>query len=55
MIESFRHKGLKKFFDNGSVAGIQPHHSKRIKMLLAALDTAFGIRDWMFPAFACIR
>lgn len=51
MIKSFRHKGLKKFFDTGSVAGIQPHHSKRLRMLLAALDTASGIEDMDVPGF----
>lgn len=51
MIKSFRHKGLKKFFDTGSVAGIQPHHSKRLTMLLAALDTAFDIADMDIPGF----
>lgn len=51
MIKSFRHKGLKRFFDTGSVAGIQPHHSKRLRMLLAALDTAFGIEDMDIPGF----
>ena len=39
MIKSFRHKGLKSFFESGSVAGIQPAHSKRIRMQLVALDT----------------
>lgn len=51
MIKSFRHKGLKKFFDTGSVAGIQPHHSKRLRMLLAALDTAISIEDMDVPGF----
>ncbi len=32
MIKSFRHKGLKKFFESASIAGIQPQHSKRLRM-----------------------
>ena len=40
MIQSFRHKGLRRFFESGSAAGIQPKHAKRLRMLLAALDTA---------------
>ena len=40
MILSFRHKGLRKFFESGSAAGVQPHHAKRLRMLFAALDTA---------------
>lgn len=51
MIQSFRHKGLRKFFESGSVAGIQPHHVKRLRMLLAALDTAQSIDDMNVPGF----
>jgi toxin HigB-1 len=35
----------------GSVAGIQPHHMKRLRMLLAALDTARSIDDMNVPGF----
>jgi proteic killer suppression protein len=51
MIKSFRHKGLKKFFDTGSAAGIQPHHTKRLRMQLVALDTAQAIEDMNIPGF----
>lgn len=51
MIQSFRHKGLAKFFASGSVAGIQPHHAKRLCMLLAALDTSQSIDDMNVPGF----
>ena len=51
MIKSFRHKGLKKFFESGSAAGIQPHHARRLRMLLAALDTAQSIEDMNVPGF----
>ena len=51
MIQSFRHKGLRKFFESGSVAGVQPHHATRLRMLLAALDTAFNIEDMNVPGF----
>ncbi len=51
MIKSFRHKGLKKYFESGSVAGIQPHHAKRLRMLLTALDTAQSIEDMKIPGF----
>jgi proteic killer suppression protein len=49
MIQSFRHKGLRKFFDSGSKAGIQPAHAQRLHMILAALDTAFMIDDMRIP------
>lgn len=51
MIQSFRHKGLRKFFESGSAAAIQPHHAKRLRMLLAALDTALNIEDMNVPGF----
>ncbi len=51
MIKLFRHKGLKKYFESGSVAGIQPHHAKRLRMLLTALDTAQSIEDMKIPGF----
>lgn len=51
MILSFRHKGLRKFFESGSVAGIQPHHAARLRVLLAALDTAQTIQDMDVPGF----
>lgn len=51
MIQSIRHKGLRKFFDAGSNAGIQPGHAKRLRMILTALDTALVIDDMQIPGF----
>jgi len=51
VIKSFRHKGLRHFFEAGSVAGIQPAHAKKLRMLLAALDTATEINDMDVPGF----
>lgn len=51
MIKSFRHKGLSKFFESGSKAGIQPQHSNRLRMQLAALDTAQSIDDMDISGF----
>ena len=51
MIKSFRHKGLKRFFDTGSVAGIQPFHEQKLRMQLTALDTATDIEDMDVPGF----
>jgi proteic killer suppression protein len=51
MIQSFRHKGLRRFFESGSVAGIQPHHANRLRMQLAAIDTAQSINDMRIPGF----
>ena len=51
MIKSFKHKGLRKFFETGSLAGIQANHANRLRMQLAALDTAQTIDDMDIPGF----
>ena len=51
MIRTFRHKGLRQFFETGSRSGIQPHHSKRLRMQLAALDTAVSMDDMDIAGF----
>ena len=51
MIKSFRHKGLRRFFETGSTAGIQASHMKRLRIQLAALDTAEIIEDMDIPGF----
>ncbi len=51
MILSFKHKGLQKFYKTGSKAGIQTIHSKRLRLMLSALDTATAIDDMDIPGF----
>ena len=51
MIKSFRHKGLKKYFLTGSVSGIQAQHQRKLRMQLAAIDTAHKIDDINLPGF----
>lgn len=51
MIKSFRHKSLKRYYETGSKAGIQPDHAKRLRMQLAALDTAQTVNDMDIPGF----
>lgn len=51
MIKSFKHKGLKKYFEKGSTAGIQSTHSKKLKMQLVAIDTAQIIDDIDLPGY----
>lgn len=40
MTRSFRHKGLQRFDESGSKAGIQPAHAKRLELILALLQSA---------------
>ncbi|MGV6987321.1 type II toxin-antitoxin system RelE/ParE family toxin [Providencia hangzhouensis] len=45
MIKSFKHKGLQKFFETGSTAGINAQQANKIRLRLAALDAAETIED----------
>ena len=45
MIRTFRHKGLERFFREGSNAGIQPQHAKRLRIQLGRLDAAKSADD----------
>jgi len=51
MIKSFRHKGLRQLFQTGSASGVKATHAKRLRMQLAALDTAQTIDDMDIPGF----
>ena len=51
MIKSFRHKGLKRLYETGKASGVQTAHAKRLRMQLAALDTAQEIDDMDIPGF----
>lgn len=51
MIKSFRHKGLKRFYSTGSTSGIQAEHARKLRMQLAALDTATAIDDMDIPGY----
>lgn len=51
MIKSFRHKGLRRLFETGSTSGVQASHAKRLRMQLAALDTAQSIEDMDIPGY----
>ena len=51
MIQSIRHKGLRKLFETGSAAGVQASHAKRLRLQLTALDTAHVIDDMDIPGF----
>ena len=40
MIKTFKHKGLKVFFETGSKAGIQPRHDTKLGRQLIRLNIA---------------
>ena len=51
MIRTIRHKGLQRFYTTGVSSGVQSIHAVRLRMLLAALDTAQTIQDMNVPGF----
>jgi proteic killer suppression protein len=51
MIKSFKHRGLKKFYETGSSAEIKPSHKTKLRLQLTALDTATCIEDMDIPGF----
>lgn len=51
MIRTIRHKGLRRFYEAGSTSGIRTVHAGRLRLQLAALDTAFTIQDMDIPGF----
>ena len=51
MIKSFRHKGVQRFFETGSKAGIQPKHAARLALQLDLLDTVKGPEKMQVPGW----
>ncbi|EFT4511286.1 Killer protein [Salmonella enterica subsp. enterica serovar Stanley] len=51
MIKSFKHKGLKKFFETGSTAGIDAKQVQKIATRLEVLNRASKIEDIDIPGF----
>lgn len=50
MIKSFKHKGLKKFFEEGVIKGIQVKHKYKLKLILDYLDAMEDIKDINIPS-----
>ena len=55
MIRSWRHRGLQRFFETGSKAGIQPHHARRLARQLHALDSASAAENMDVPGWRLHR
>ncbi|WP_116366353.1 type II toxin-antitoxin system RelE/ParE family toxin [Parahaliea mediterranea] len=51
MIKTFKHKGLKLYYETGSKRGIQAKHAGRLRMQLAALDSAMEVSDIDIPGY----
>ena len=50
MIESFRHKGLKRLFEDGKRKGVNAELSDRIENILGLLDAATTVQDMSLPS-----
>jgi proteic killer suppression protein len=49
MIQSFKHKGLEKFFVLGKTAGINADHARRFRLILARLSASQRPGDMALP------
>ncbi len=55
MIESFRHKGLKRLFEKGEAKGIRPDHVEKVENILFVLSRARKPEDMDLPGFRLHR
>ena len=51
MIKSFRHKGIQRFFEKGSTAGIQATHATKLARQLRHLNDAASLQDMNIPGW----
>lgn len=51
MIRSFRHKGLKRFYEEDDSRGISADHAVKLRDILARLDAAVTVADLDVPGF----
>jgi proteic killer suppression protein len=49
VIRGFKHKGLAKFFETGSKAGVQAQHAERLRLILGRLSVATAPGDMALP------
>ena len=51
MIASFKNKGLQELFNNGKTLKLPQERLKKIRAVLAVLDSAVEARDFNVPAY----
>ena len=51
MIKQFLHRGVQRYFETGSKAGILPHHASRLSRQLTRLDEAKNPDDMNVPGW----
>lgn len=50
MIKSWRHKGLKRFFETGNRSGVTAAHENRLRIILQRLNAASSPEDMNTPS-----
>ncbi|MES2701340.1 MAG: type II toxin-antitoxin system RelE/ParE family toxin [Bacteroidota bacterium] len=51
MILSFRHKGLKLYYDKGDSSKLQPAHVSKIRLILTRLDACTAPGELNIPGY----
>jgi proteic killer suppression protein len=51
MIQSFRHKGLKRLYEDDDPRGVMVEHLVKLHNILARLDAAGSVEDMNLPGF----
>jgi proteic killer suppression protein len=51
MIRTFRHKGLKRLYEDDDPRGVIPDHLAKLRNILARLDAAGSVEDMNLPGF----
>ena len=51
MIQSFRHKGLKRLYEYDDSRGVMAEHLTKLRHILARLDAAGTVEDMNLPGF----
>jgi proteic killer suppression protein len=51
VIASFKHRGLKRLYEDDDHRGLSPAHVDKVKRILARLDEAADIRNMALPGF----
>ena len=51
MIRSFRHKGLRRLYEEDDHRGVRAEHREKLRDILARLDAASTHRDMDLPGF----
>jgi toxin HigB-1 len=51
VIITFRHKGLKLYYDKGDASKLQPQHVNKIRLILTRLDSCTTPAEMQIPGY----